>query len=70
MIYLAFLGGVIAGLIITRLIFRRISGFGYFYLEPYDDDNTGFYKINMAIKPNQNLLKKDYIILEKDHSQK
>ena len=70
MIYLVFLGGVVVGLITARSVIRRVSGFGYFKLEPYDEDDTGFYRINVSIAPGLNLLKKDYIILRKDHSQK
>ena len=70
MIYLVFLGGVIVGVIAERLITRKTAALGYFRIDPYDDDNTGFYKISMHVTPGQNLLKKDYIVLEKDNSQK
>mgnify|MGYP000192425532 CR=1 FL=1 len=66
MLYLfVFLGGVVIGIIVSKIGVRRSSAYGYFTLEPYDEDNTGFYKINMKVTPNQDLLKKDFIILEK-----
>lgn len=72
MIYLVlvFLGGVFTGLGLASLFFSLKSGHGYFKLEPYDEDDTGFYRINIRLYSNQNLLKKKYIILEKDNSQK
>lgn len=69
MLYLfVFLGGVVIGIIISKIGVRRSSAYGHFKIEPYDEDNTGFYKINMEVTPNQDLLKKDYIILEKINS--
>lgn len=69
MMCLVFLGGVFTGLGLVSLFFSLKSGHGYFKLEPYDDENTGFYKINIKLYSNQNLLEKKYIILEKDNSQ-
>ena len=69
MLYLfVFLGGVVIGIIVSKIGVRRSSAYGHFTLEPYDEDNTGFYKINMKVTPNQDLLKKDFIILEKIES--
>lgn len=66
MLYLfVFLGGVVIGIIVSKIGVLRLSAYGHFKLEPYDEDNTGFYKINMKVTPNQDLLKKDFIILEK-----
>lgn len=70
MFYLVFLGGVFTGLGLVSIFFGLKSGFGDFKLEPYDEDDTGFYRINIKLHSNQNLLKKKYIILEKDNSQK
>ena len=69
MLYLfVFLGGVVIGIIVSKIGVQRSSAYGNFKIEPYDEDNTGFYKINMEVTPNQDLLKKDFIILEKINS--
>lgn len=72
MIYLAFLGGVVVGTIVTRVIIGLQSGKGYFKIEPYrDEDGTeGLYAVNVCLTANQDLLKKKQIILHKDNSQK
>lgn len=72
MIYLAFLGGVALGTIITRMIINSTSAKGYFKVEPYrDEDGTeGLYAVNVCLTANQDLLKKKQIILHKDISQK
>ena len=69
MYYLIFLGGVILGGILTNALFYMKCGRGYFKLVPYDEDNTGFYKVNIRIPSDQDLLKKDKIILAKENSQ-
>ncbi len=69
MYYLIFLGGVILGSILTNALFCMKCGRGYFKLVPYDEDNTGFYKVNIRIPSDQDLLKKDKIILAKENSQ-
>ena len=69
MIYLVFLGGIVLGTIITRIFIDFRTAHGYFKLEPYDDDDTGFYKINIRIPGETDLLHNDRIILTKDHSQ-
>lgn len=70
MLYLVFLGGVVLGSIITQILVHYRTAHGYFKLEPYDDDDTGFYKINIRIPGEIDLLEKDKIILAKEHSQK
>ena len=70
MIYLVFLGGVILGCIFTQIWIRRDTGYGKFTIEPFDDEDTGFYKVNVALKSGENLLNKSKIILHKDSSQK
>jgi hypothetical protein len=71
MLYLfVFLGGVVIGIIISKIGVRRSSAYGAFRLEPYDEDNTGFYNVHIILNPNQGLLHKKYIILTKDDSQK
>lgn len=72
MIYLAFLGGVILGTVVTRMIISLGSANGYFKVEPYrDEDGTeGLYTVNVCLTANQDLLKKKQIILHRDPSQK
>ena len=68
--FLAYLGGVVVGVIVT-LIFQYLrTAHGYFKLEPYDEDDTGFYKVNIRIPSEANLLHTDKIILHKEESQK
>lgn len=68
--YLIFLGGVVLGTIITLIFQHFRTAMGYFKLEPYDEDDTGFYKINIRIPDRTNLLHTDKIILRKEKSQK
>ena len=68
--YLILLIGVAIGALLTLLFFYRKSGYGYFIIETYDDDETGFYKINFRIPTQDKLLKKNQIILYKEDSQK
>ena len=72
MIYLAFLGGVVLGTIVTRMIISSESAKGYFKVEPYrDEDGTeGLYAVNVCLTANQDLLKKKQIIWHRDPSQK
>ena len=68
---LFFLLGMAFGIILT-IIFRRFkTAIGYFKLEPYDEDDTGFYKINIRIpgESNERLLHANKIILHKEKSQ-
>lgn len=69
MYYLIFLGGVILGTILTNTLFYTKCGRGYFTVIPFDEDDTGFYKVNIRIPSDQDLLKKDKIILAKENSQ-
>lgn len=41
--------GVFVGCIITRLLFNMTSGHGEFIITPYDEDNTGFYTVNVRV---------------------
>ena len=64
--FIIFSLGVLLGTIVTLTIRAVLSGNGYFKLEPYDEENTGFYRINVRIMSNQDLMKKKYIILRKE----
>lgn len=68
--YLIFLGGAALGTIFALIFQHFRTALGYFKLEPYDEDDTGFYKINIRIPDRTNLLHTDRIILRKEKSQK
>lgn len=68
--YLIFLGGVLVGSILTQLIVRHKTGYGYFKIEPYSDEEPDMYKVNVCLTPDQSLLKVNKIWLHKDPSQK
>ena len=68
MIYLAFLIGVILGTIITQVLVQYRTGYGYFKVEPYKDEE-GFYTVNVRIPNEQNLLNIDKIILKRERTQ-
>ena len=70
MVYLAFLGGVLLGSIFMQLIVRFRTGYGYFKVEPYSDEEPDMYKVNVCLTPDQSLLKVKKIVLHKDPSQK
>ena len=72
MVYLlCSLGGVIIGSIVTQIIIRWGSGYGYFKVEPIpDEEENGLYKVNIALTRDQKLLRKKTIILKRDPSQK
>lgn len=68
---LCFVGGIVIGCIIGPIFYRCKSGYGRFKLEPYDSDEPdGFYKINVIIPQEQDLLKINTIVLLKDDSLK
>lgn len=70
MIYVAFLGGVFVGSIITRCLMYLKSGYGWFRIEPFeDDDEDDLYMVKIFLKKGQSLLKKKQIILKRDYSQ-
>ena len=68
--YLIFLGGVLLGSILTQLIVRHKTGYGYFKIEPYSDEEPDMYKVNVCLTPDQSLLNVKKIVLHKDPSQK
>lgn len=71
MIYLfVFVGGIFIGCLLVVFPFVKTGVFGKFKLEPYDDDDTGFYTISIEIENKELLLHKSYVILKKDESQK
>ncbi len=64
--------GIFVGCIVTHLLFNMTSGHGKFIITPYDEDNTGFYTVNVRVDTNDDLLKKRRVILsiKKNNSQK
>ena len=68
MIYLVFLIGVILGTIISQVLVHYRTGYGYFKVEPYKDEE-GFYTVNVRIPNEQNLLNIDKIILKRERTQ-
>lgn len=69
MSYLVFLGGIVFGVIFTRILMGLLSGSGFFSIIPYRKDD-GFYKVSVSLKKDKKLPKKKYIILIRDDSQK
>lgn len=67
-----FLLGLMAGYAIAKLFTEKKTATGYFTVEPYDEEDTGFYCVNMRIPPeNQfDLIKQERLILYREHSQK
>lgn len=61
-IYLLFPLGVLLGSIITRIIFHRFTGSGYFRVRVVDPDED-LYGVNVRLVEKQNLLKKKRIVL-------
>lgn len=70
--FLIFLIGVALGTVLTLLFSYIKSGYGYFIIEPFDDDeeDTGFYRINVRIPSQEKLMKKKQIILYQENSPK
>lgn len=67
--YLVFLGGIVFGVMFTRILMGLLSGSGFFSIIPYRKDD-GFYKVSVSLKKDEKLPKKKYIILIRDDSQK
>lgn len=59
------LSGVVLGALITIIVFKANSGYGYFKLEKIPDEED-FYRINMRVLPYQKLDKKSRIILSRE----
>ena len=69
--YLFFLGGVIVGTIITRLLIDLRSCHGYFTLNPIDDpDLPEYYTVSVRLMQGQPLNKKKMIILTKEQTRR
>lgn len=67
--YLFFLGGVFVGSIITQMILRYKTGYGWFRLDSANDpDEPELYNIQVRLRQGQPLLDKKRIVLRRDHS--
>lgn len=62
--YLLFILGVVFGSVVSHIIFHIKDAHGWFVLTPIDESNEHF-NIKITIQGEQNLLKKDKIILYK-----
>lgn len=65
------IGGIL-GWLVSMWFTQKRTASGYFSIEPYDDDNTGFYRVNMRIPPSEQaeLMNKKRLILYREYSQK
>ena len=62
---LIFVIGVLGGSAVTLIILGIQSGIGYFKVEPVEPDE-GTYSVNVRLEANQNLLKKNFILLHRE----
>ena len=60
-----FLGGMLIGAIILTVVLVIQSGIGYFKVDPVEPDE-GTYSVNVRLEANQNLLKKNFILLHRE----
>ena len=60
-----FLGGMLAGAIVLTVVLATQSGIGYFKVDPVEPDE-GTYSVNVRLEANQNLLKKNFILLRRE----
>ena len=62
---LIFAIGVLGGSAVTLIILGIQSGVGYFKVDPVEPDE-GTYSVNVRLEANQNLLKKNFILLHRE----
>lgn len=60
-----FLGGMLVGAIVLTICLAIQSGIGYFKVDPVEPDE-GTYSVNVRLEANQNLLKKNFILLHRE----
>ena len=68
MAYLLFTAGVVFGSIVSQFFYRCKAAYGQFYLTPIDESGDCF-SVRITIRGEQNLLKKNKIILYKMKTQ-
>ena len=62
---LIFAIGILSGSAVTLIILGIQSGVGYFKVDPVEPDE-GTYSVNVRLEANQNLLKKNFILLHRE----
>lgn len=60
-----FLGGMLVGAVVLTVTLAIQSGIGYFKVDPVEPDE-GTYSVNVRLEANQNLLKKNFILLHRE----
>ena len=60
-----FLGGMLVGAVVLTVVLAIQSGVGYFKVDPVEPDE-GTYSVNVRLEANQNLLKKNFILLRRE----
>ena len=72
MILLIFTIGITLGWVLSSLHSIKHTSNGYFTIEPYDEEETGFYRVNMRIpiEEQTDLIHKERLILYREYSQK
>ena len=64
-IMVTFLGGMLVGAVVLTVVLAIQSGIGYFKVDPVEPDE-GTYSVNVRLEANQNLLKKNFILLRRE----
>lgn len=72
MTLLIFTIGIVLGWVLSSLYSIKHTNNGYFTIEPYDEEETGFYRVNMRIpiEEQTDLIHKERLILYREYSQK
>lgn len=72
MTLLIFTIGIVLGWVLSSLYSIKHTINGYFTIEPYDEEETGFYRVNMRIpiEEQTDLIHKERLILYREYSQK
>lgn len=72
MTLLIFTIGIVLGWVLSSLYYIKHTSNGYFTIEPYDEEETGFYRVNMRIPLSEQdgLMNKERLILYREYSQK
>lgn len=69
---LIFIIGIVLGWVLSSLYSIKHTSNGYFTIEPYDAEETGFYRVNMRIpiEERTDLIHKERLVLYREYSQK
>ena len=68
MTLLIFTIGIVLGWVLSSLYSIKHTSNGYFTIEPYDEEETGFYRVNMRIpiEEQTDLIHKERLILYRE----